>query len=222
MAPALAHLSRVLDDLHFWPSQAQPDPGAGIPHLFDHGWGTSKSSTFTSFAADGTRLAATTTAGAKPNEGAATKMLGVPGSVAAGGAANEAAKIKTTVPLEEKLPRNPSIRIDMLNNNNSQYYGDFMLGTPPQPFTAVMDTGSGLIWVPGKKCDTEVLKDYLELAYQTRQLFMILRSREARPRINNSHSRTNSNSRCVRSTISTTRGQVRRSTQSLRRSVPQQ
>eukprot|EP00392_Amoebophrya_sp_AT5.2_P006214 g6224.t1 len=87
-------------------------------------------------------------------------MLGVPGSVAAGGAANEAAKIKTTVPLEEKLPRNPSIRIDMLNNNNSQYYGDFMLGTPPQPFTAVMDTGSGLIWVPGKKCDTEVCQEH--------------------------------------------------------------
>ena len=61
-------------------------------------------------------------------------------------------------PLEEDLPRDDevAIRVDMLNNNNSQYYGDFMLGTPPQPFTAVMDTGSGLVWVPGKKCHSQV------------------------------------------------------------------
>ncbi len=37
---------------------------------------------------------------------------------------------------------NPDVRVDLLNNNNSQYYGDFFLGTPPRPFTGIMDTGS--------------------------------------------------------------------------------
>ncbi|CAD7948527.1 unnamed protein product [Amoebophrya sp. A25] len=61
---------------------------------------------------------------------------------------------------QESLPRDAAIRVDMLNNNNSQYYGDFFLGTPPQPFTAVMDTGSGLVWVPGKKCSSQVCLDH--------------------------------------------------------------
>lgn len=48
-----------------------------------------------------------------------------------------------------------AVRIDLLNNGNSQYYGDFSLGEPAQRFTAVFDTGSGMTWVPGSKCHDE-------------------------------------------------------------------
>jgi len=56
------------------------------------------------------------------------------------------------------------VSVDLLNNNNSQYYGDFTLGQNRQRFSAVFDTGSGITWVPGKQCNSDTCLEHHRFA----------------------------------------------------------
>jgi hypothetical protein len=45
-----------------------------------------------------------------------------------------------------------------------QYYGEVMVGTPPQKFTVIFDTGSGHLLVPSAQCESEACQTHKKFA----------------------------------------------------------
>ncbi|KAF9288210.1 Vacuolar protease A [Mortierella alpina] len=58
-------------------------------------------------------------------------------------------------------------RVPLDNYLNIQYFGKIHLGTPPQPFLVLFDTGSSNLWVPSTHCKSFVC--HLRRRYNSRQ-----------------------------------------------------